>query len=49
LIGFIFFALEAAGRALLAFFIFYLVIFEMHAINRSYTEDTYADALRRNS
>jgi len=49
LIGFIFFALEAAGRALLAFFIFYLVIFEMHAINRSYTEDNYADALRRNS
>lgn len=49
LLGFIFFALEAAGRAFLAFFIVYLVIFDMHAINRSYTEDDYANTTRRDN
>lgn len=46
LVLFIFFALEAAGRVILAFFIFYLVIFEMHSINRSYTEDSYTSSYR---
>lgn len=45
-IFFIFFALEASGRVILAFFIFYLVIFEMHSINRSYTEDRYTLSYR---
>jgi len=45
LLSFIFFALEGAGRVLLAFFILYLVIFEMQSVNRSYSEDSYiADA-----
>jgi hypothetical protein len=45
----IFFILEAAGRALLAFFIVYLIIFEMQSINRSYTEDSFINNERSNS
>lgn len=41
--GIYIFALAAAGRFLLAFFIFYLVILEMPAINWSYTEDSYVN------
>jgi hypothetical protein len=40
-VSIIFFILEAAGRALLGFFIVYLIIFEMQSINRSYTEDSF--------
>ena len=38
---FVLFALEEIARVLLAFFILYLVIFEMQAVNRSYTEDRF--------
>ena len=41
LISFIFFALEEIGRVLLAFFIIYLVIFEMQSVNRSYDEHSF--------
>ena len=41
ILGTIFAILEAAGRALLGFFIVYLIIFEMQSINRSYTEDSF--------
>lgn len=37
-LSFIFFALEEVGRVLLAFFIVYLVIFEMQSVNRSHNE-----------
>jgi hypothetical protein len=40
-ISFIFFALEEVGRVLLAFFIIYLVIFEMQSVNRSYNEESF--------
>jgi hypothetical protein len=33
--------LEEIGRVLLAFFIIYLVIFEMQSVNRSYSEDSF--------
>lgn len=38
---FLFFSIEEALRVLLAFYVTYLVIFEMQAVNRSYIEDTY--------
>ena len=38
---FLFFAIEECLRVLLAFYLTYLVIFEMQAVNRSYIEDTY--------
>ena len=44
----VFFILEAAGRVLLAFFIVYLIIFEMQSINRSYTEDSFINNERGN-
>lgn len=44
----IFCILEAAGRVLLAFFIVYLIIFEMQSINRSYTEDSFINNERSN-
>lgn len=47
LVSFIFFALEGTGRVLLAFFILYLVIFEMQSVNRSYTEDEYVTTERQ--
>ena len=40
-ISLVVFALEEIGRVLLAFFIIYLVIFEMQSVNRSFTEDSY--------
>jgi hypothetical protein len=45
----VFFLLEAAGRVLLAFFIVYLIIFEMQSINRSYTEDSFINNERSNN
>ena len=36
---FIFFAIEEILRLLLAFYIFYLIIFEVHSVNCSYSED----------
>ena len=38
---FIFFIAELAARLGLAFYIFYLIIFEVHAVNCSYREDTF--------
>jgi hypothetical protein len=38
---FFFFALEEIARVALAFYITYLIIFEMQAVNRSYLEDSY--------
>lgn len=40
-VSFILFILEEIARVLLAFFIIYLVIFEMQSVNRSYTEDLF--------
>jgi hypothetical protein len=45
-ISFIFFALEEIGRVLLAFFIIYLVIFEMQSVNRSYNEESFTNNTR---
>jgi len=36
-----FFIAELAARLGLAFYIFYLIIFEVHAVNCSYREDTF--------
>ena len=38
---FFFFALEECIRVLLAFYVTYLIIFEVQAVNRSYIEDLY--------
>lgn len=38
---FFFFLLEIIPRITLGFFIFYLVIFEIHGVNQSYKEETY--------
>lgn len=38
---FVFFILEEIVRVALAFYVTYLILFEIHAINRSYVEDTY--------
>jgi len=38
---FVLFILEEILRVALAFYVTYLVLFEIHAINRSYVEDTY--------
>lgn len=38
---FVFFIAELAARLGLAFYIFYLIIFEVHAVNCSYREDTF--------
>lgn len=43
---FIFFILEEILRVALAFYVTYLVLFEIHAINRSYVEDTYFNTKR---
>lgn len=45
-ISLVFFALEEVGRVLLAFFIIYLVIFEMQSVNRSYSEESFIDNSR---
>ena len=39
--------LEEVGRVLLAFFIVYLVIFEMQSVNRSYAEDLFTTNRRK--
>jgi hypothetical protein len=46
-LSFIYFALELIGRVLLAFFILYLVIFEMQSVNRSHVEDEYITNIRK--
>jgi hypothetical protein len=38
---FLFFSIEETLRVLLAFYVTYLIIFEVQAVNRSYVEDTY--------
>jgi hypothetical protein len=38
---FIFFIVEEIGRLLLAFYICYLILLEVHAVNCSYREDMY--------
>ena len=38
---FFFFLLEITPRITLGFFIFYLVIFEIHGVNQSYKEENY--------
>lgn len=43
---FIFFILEEVLRLSLAFYICYLIIFEVHSVNCSYTEDNYFTRLR---
>lgn len=43
---FIFFILEEILRISLAFYICYLIIFEVHAVNCSYVEDTYFNSAR---
>ena len=41
---FVFFIAELAARLGLAFYIFYLIIFEVHAVNCSYKEDNFFNA-----
>jgi hypothetical protein len=43
---FYFFILEEAFRVSLALYIFYLVIFEVHSVNLSYTEDSFFSSKR---
>ena len=43
---FVFFIAELAARLGLAFYIFYLIIFEVHAVNCSYREDNYLNVKR---
>jgi hypothetical protein len=38
---FLFFALEEVARVLLAYYVVYLIIFEIQAVNRTYVEDQY--------
>jgi hypothetical protein len=38
---FVFFIAELAARLGLAFYIFYLIIFEVHSVNCSYREDNF--------
>jgi hypothetical protein len=45
---FIFFILEEILRLSLAFYICYLIIFEVHAVNCSYIEDNYFSHNRKN-
>jgi hypothetical protein len=46
-VSLIVFFLEEVGRVLLAFFIVYLVIFEMQSVNRSYAEDLFTTNRRK--
>jgi len=46
---FVFFILEEAARLALAFYICYLIIFEVHAVNCSYKEDNYMFSKRINN
>ena len=43
---FIFFIIEELLRMVLALYVTYLIVFEVHAINRSYVEDTYFSTKR---
>ena len=45
-VSFIFFAIEEVGRVLLAFFIIYLVIFEMQSVNRPYNEHSFTHNIK---
>jgi len=45
---FVFFIAELAARLGLAFYISYLIIFEVHAVNCSYREDTFMNTKRLN-
>lgn len=45
---FIVFTIEEAGRLSLAFYISYLITFEVHAVGSSYKEDTYLNSKRLN-
>lgn len=45
---FLFFSMEETLRVLLAFYVTYLIIFEIQAVNRSYVEDTYLFKKRQN-
>jgi hypothetical protein len=47
LFTFIFFILEEILRLSLAFYICYLIIFEVHAVNCSYVEDVYFNEKRQ--
>lgn len=49
LFTFIFFILEEILRLSLAFYICYLIIFEVHSVNNSYLEDSYFYNLKQNS
>ena len=44
---FFIFALEEVARVSLAFFIVYLIIFEIQAVNRSYVEDTFIQSKKQ--
>lgn len=44
---FIFFILEEILRLSLAFYICYLIIFEVHSVNCSYVEDNYFSSVRQ--
>ena len=44
---FFWFAAEEVLRVFLAFYLLYLIIFEMQAVNRSFVEDTYFSNKRR--
>jgi hypothetical protein len=46
---FFFFALDEIARVFLAFYLVYLMIFEIQSVNRSYTEESYLLQLRTNS
>ena len=43
---FVFFVIEELLRVALALYVTYLIVFEVHAINRSYVEDTYFSTKR---
>lgn len=45
---FVFFIAELAARLGLAFYIFYLIIFEVHSVNCSYREDTFMNIKKTN-
>lgn len=45
---FLLFAVDEIVRVILASYIIFLIIFEVHAVNRSYTEDNYIETKRNN-
>lgn len=46
---FVFFIIEEIARVGLALYITYLIVFEVHSVNRSYVEDSYLSAKRTNT